>query len=203
MQTATAWSGGVVDTGGIGPDGQVVGPTDQRSKIRTFNFAPTWTRSIGSNMVFTLGGWVRQDQFNYYPSGDPFSDLIPGGLQLQTVGQNRKLTSIGGQPTLSYSKGIHNIKMGAMYEHTFLTEKDNLGIVDPTFNPVCLNADGSPFTGASITNPAGCTGQLSANPGFVPLLGCYDLTRTGAPARFRRLPQLDQPAYMDSTATRT
>ena len=77
MQNATAWSGGVVDTGGIGPDGQVVGPTDQRSKIRTFNFAPTWTRSIGSDMVFALGGLVRQDQFNYYPSGDPFSDLIP------------------------------------------------------------------------------------------------------------------------------
>ncbi len=179
MQNAAAWSGGVVDTGGVGPDGQVVGPTDQRSKIRTFNFAPTWTRSLGSNMVFALGGWVRQDQFDYYPSGDPFSDLIPG-LQLQTVGQNRKLTSIGGQPTLSYSKGIHNVKMGAMYEHTFLTERDNLGIVDPTFNPVCLNADGSPFTGPSITNPSGCTGQLSANPGFVPLLGCYDLTRTAS-----------------------
>ena len=36
-QNATAWNGLVVDNGGIGPDGQVVGSQDQRSKIRTFN----------------------------------------------------------------------------------------------------------------------------------------------------------------------
>jgi hypothetical protein len=31
-----------------------------------------------------------------------------------------------------------------------------------------------------ITDPAQCSGQLSPNPGFNPLLGCVDLTRTGA-----------------------
>ena len=51
-----------------------------------------------------------------------------------------------------------------MYEHTFLTERDSLGIVDPTYNPVCLNADGSPYTGPSITNPAACKGQLRRIP---------------------------------------
>jgi hypothetical protein len=176
-QSATAWSGLTVDNGGSGPNGQVVGPTDQRAQIRTFNIAPNWTRAIGGDKVWNLLGWVRQDQFNYYPSNDPFSDLLPN-LQLQTVGQNRKLTSVGAEPTFTYSRGRHNLKAGVMYEHTFVTERDSLGIVDPTFNPVCLNADGSPYTGASITNPAGCKGQLSPNPGFVPLLGCYDLTRT-------------------------
>ena len=75
--------------------------------------------------------------------------------------------------------GIHNIKTGIQYDHTFLTEKDAFGIVDPTLNPVCLNADGSPFTDPSLTNPAGCTGLLQPNPNFVPQLGCIDLTRTG------------------------
>ncbi len=75
-------------------------------------------------------------------------------------------------------KGIHNIKAGITYEDTILTEKDNFGIVDPTFNPVCFNADGSPNTDPSITNPANCTGTLQPNPAFVPLLGCIDLTRT-------------------------
>ena len=51
-----------------------------------------------------------------------------------------------------------------------------MGIVDPTANAVCLNADGSPSLGASLTGP--CTGALQPNPNFVPLLGCYDLTRT-------------------------
>ena len=43
-------------------------------------------------------------------------------------------------------KGIHNIKAGIVYEQTFLREHDNFGIVDPTLNAVCLNADGSPDT---------------------------------------------------------
>jgi len=33
-QTADAWSGIVVNNGGLGPNGLPVGPTDQRSKIR-------------------------------------------------------------------------------------------------------------------------------------------------------------------------
>jgi len=176
-QTATAWSGLVVDNGGLGPDGLPVGRADQRSQIKTLNIAPTWTRLVNNNTVATLGGWVRQDRYNYYPSGDPFADLAPD-LQLQTVGQTRKLTNVGGRAGVSYVKGIHNLKVGINYMQTFLTEDDRFGIVDPTFNAVCLNADGSPDTNPALTDPANCTTPQQANPGFVPLLGCYDLTRT-------------------------
>ena len=177
-QNATAWSGVVVDNGGLGPDGQVVGPQDQRSKIRTFNIAPTWTHLVNPHTLFTFGAFVRQDQFNYYPSSNPFSDLTPD-LQSETVGQSRRLTNIGAHADLSYVNGIHNMKMGISYDHTFLTERDSFGIVDPTLNAVCLNADGSPFTDPGLTDPAQCTGQLQPNPNFVPLLGCVDLSRTG------------------------
>jgi hypothetical protein len=178
-QNATAWNGLVVDNGGIGPDGKPVGSQDQRSKIRTFNIAPVWTHLIGNDMIFTFGGYARQDQYNYYPSADPFADLTPD-LQLQTVGQNRTLTNLGGRTSLAYVKGIHNLKAGVTYQHTILTEKDALGIVDPTANAPCLNADGSPYTSPSLTNPVGCAGMLTQNPDFVPLLGCYDLTRTAS-----------------------
>ncbi|MGH9864943.1 MAG: carboxypeptidase regulatory-like domain-containing protein, partial [Candidatus Acidiferrales bacterium] len=57
--------------------GNPLGPTDQRSKIGTFNVAPTWTRLLSSDTVLTLGGFVRQDQYNYYPSGNPLADLSP------------------------------------------------------------------------------------------------------------------------------
>ncbi|MGA7833649.1 MAG: TonB-dependent receptor, partial [Acidimicrobiales bacterium] len=177
-QNATAWNGLVVDNGGLGPDGQVVGPQDQRSKIRTVNFAPTWTRLTGANTVFTFGGFVRQDQYNYYPSRDPFADFTPD-LQLQTVGQNRTLTNLGLRTDLAYAKGVHNLKIGVTYMDTILTEKDAIGIVDPTNNAPCLNPDGSPYTDPSLTDPAGCNGMLQQNPSFIPLLGCYDLTRTG------------------------
>jgi hypothetical protein len=178
-QDATAWSGLVVDNNGLGPNGVPVGSTDQRSQIRTFNVAPTWTRVANAHTVFTLGGFVRQDQYNYYPSNDPFADLQPD-LQLQTIGQNRTLTNAGLRATLSYVNGIHNLKAGITYEDTILTEKDSFGIVDPTANAVCLNADGSAYTGAGLTDPAQCSGPLAPNPGFNPLLACYDLTRTAA-----------------------
>jgi hypothetical protein len=177
-QNDTAWNGLVVDNGGIGPDGRVVGSQDQRSKIGTVNLSPTWTRLMNNRTVLTLGGFMRQDQYNYYPSRDPFADLTPD-LQLQTVGQSRTLTNLGLRTNVAYDSGPHDIKIGVTYTDTIVTEKDNIGIVDPTLNAPCMNADGSPFTGASLTNPAGCTGLLQPNPGFVPLLGCYDLTRTG------------------------
>jgi len=176
-QNATAWSGIVVDNGGLGPDGQLVGPQDQRSKIDTLNIAPTWTHLFNPHTVFTLGGFARRDQFNYYPSANPFSDLT-GNLQSETVGQNRNLANIGGHADVSYVNGIHNIKTGISYDHTFLTERDRFGIVNPILNAPCLNADGSSNTDPSLSDPAGCTGLLQPNPAFVPLLGCIDLTRT-------------------------
>jgi hypothetical protein len=178
-QDATAWSGLVVNNNGLGPNGVPVGSTDQRSQIRTFNVAPTWTRLVNTHTVFTFGGFVRQDQYNYYPSDNPFADLQPD-LQLQTIGQNRTLTNLGLHTTVSYVKGIHNVKAGITYTDTILTEKDAFGIVDPTANAVCLNADGSAYTGAGLTAPAQCTGPLTPNPSFNPLLGCYDLTRTAS-----------------------
>ena len=178
-QDATAWNGLVVDNGGVGPNGLVVGSTDQVSQIKTINIAPTWTRLIKNNTVFTLGGWVRRDGYNYYPSRDPFADLEPD-LQLQTIGQDRTLTNLGARAEVAYVKGINNIKAGVVFEHTLLTEDDNLGLVDPNANAVCLNADGSPYTNPGLTDPANCTGPLAANPSFVPLLGCYDLTWTAS-----------------------
>jgi hypothetical protein len=183
-QFATPWNGIVVDNGGLDPLGNVVGPTDQRSQIQTFNIAPTWTRLINSSTVLTVGGFIRHDQYNYYPSANPFADLGPSNLQQETLAQNRTLTNAGARAVFSYVKGIHNIKAGVTYEQTFLREHDNFGIVDPTLNAVCLNADGSPDTSPALTDPAACGGSLNPggaeNPNFLPILGCYDLTRTAA-----------------------
>jgi len=178
-QDATAWTGLVVNNGGLGPNGVPVGAADQRSQIRTFNIAPSWTRVLSASTVLTFGLFARQDQYNYYPSDNPFADLIPD-LQLQTIGQNRTLTNLGTRATISYAKGIHNIKAGITFEDTILTEKDAFGIVDPTANAVCLNSDGSPDTNPLLTNPANCTGPLTANTSFNSLLACYDLTRTAS-----------------------
>ncbi len=146
-QNAAAWNCVVVCNGGLGPDGGAVGPADQHSQIKTFNIAPSWTRLLSSNAVFTLGAFVRRDQFNYYPSSNPFADLGPTNLQRETVGQNRKLSNAGLRSDISYVKGIHSIKLGSVYQQTFLDELDSLGIVDPTLLPVtfgCPNGNPAP-----------------------------------------------------------
>jgi hypothetical protein len=152
QQNATAWSGVVVNNGGLGPDGLAVGPADQRSQIKTLNVAPSWTHLLSDTTLLTLGAFVRHDQYNYYPSADPFADLAPN-LQSETVGQSRSLTNAGLRSSLSYVKGIHNLKAGVNYEQTFLDEHDSLGIVNPTY--------------------------LTDNPTLRSLLLPYDLTRGG------------------------
>jgi hypothetical protein len=190
-QFATGWTFNAVDPvcppgqigncGGLGPTGLPVGPQDQRSKINTFNIAPTWTRLVNTETVLTVGAWVRRDGYNYYPSGDPFADQTPD-LQFETVSQYRTLTNAGIRGTVSYVKGKHNLKAGIDFENTGLSENDKFGIVNPAVNAVCLNADGSANTNPLLTNPVACggVGNLggSVNPNFIPLLGCYDLTRT-------------------------
>jgi Carboxypeptidase regulatory-like domain/TonB-dependent Receptor Plug Domain len=144
-----------------------LGPTDQRSQIGTINVAPTWTHLFGSASVLTLGGFVRRDHYNYYPSGDPFADFSPD-LQSSTIAQDRTLLNAGARASISYVKGMHNFKAGVTFEHTFLTEDDHLGVVDPGYvagigaacaavnDPTCSDALQFDLTNPS-TDP---TGQL-------------------------------------------
>lgn len=135
----------------LDPNGSLMGPTDQRSQIKTYNFAPTWTRLISTTAVLTVGGFARHDQFNFYPSQDPFADFSPA-LQAQTIGQDRKLTNTGVRADLSYVKGRHNIKVGITAQHWFLTETDTLATVDPGFSALFNQLDAS---GNPVPNPAG------------------------------------------------
>ena len=193
-QLATAWSGLIVPAacppgqtvscGGFGPTGGMVGPQDQRAKINTYNVAPTFVHLIGTEATFSIGAFFRQDQFHYYPSKDPFSDLTPN-LQSDTISQSRRLTNAGLHSEFSYVKGMHNLKAGINFQHTFLTENDTFGIVDPTLNSPCLftNPDSStsPDTNPFVTSTSQCGGLQSPgsiiNPNFSTLLACIDLSR--------------------------
>ena len=169
-QNATAWNGVTVDNGGRDPNGNPVGAADQRSQIKTFNIAPSWIRVLNPNSILNVGAFARRDQYNYYPSANRFADLSPN-LQAETAGQDRTLTNTGLRSSVSYVKGSHNLKAGAVYQQTFLTEKDNLGIVDPTFLPSLTDASGNPCYNAltRVTLASPCADLLP-----------YDLTRGGS-----------------------
>jgi hypothetical protein len=206
-EDATPWTGlaGIVPQmaafNGLDPNGNIVGPTDQRSKIGTFNIAPSWTHVLNANAVSTVGAFVRRDDYNYYPSSDPFADLGPPSLQRQSVEQNRTLTNAGLRSDISYVKGINQIKAGVTYEQTFLNEDDSLGIVDPTYNAPCITAvpvtsvNPFPYVAAPGLTSADCSGNTgidqqnnASNPNapnssfypyYNPVLAPYDLTRGG------------------------
>lgn len=147
------------------PSGSPLGPADQRSQIKTFNIAPSWTHLINSNSVFTVGAFVRRDQYNYYPSSNPSADFSP--IQSLTIAQDRNLTNAGLRSDLNYTKGIHNVKIGATYQQTFLNENNTLGIVDPNFVA---------SLGCPSRNPA---------PDPCAVLPSFDLTTGGRPFTFK------------------
>ena len=160
-----------------------VGNTDQHSKIGTINISPTYTHVIGSDMVFNFGGFLRRDNYNYYPSGNPLADLGPANLQTSSISQNRTLMNTAVHSDFSYVKGIHNIKVGAQYGQTFLREHDALGVVDATYNSPCVDLSGDPLPGYTSQSqcPGGVAGQ---NPNYLPVLAPYDLTRSGGSYSF-------------------
>ncbi len=72
--------------------GAPLGVSDQRSQIKTLNIAPSWTRLVGTHTVLTLGAYLRKDQYNYYPSRNPFDDFSPD-LQSESITQSRSLAN--------------------------------------------------------------------------------------------------------------
>src|SRR6266536_1251174 len=102
--------------------GDPLGPSDQRSQIKTYNLAPTWTHLFGTSTLLTTGVFWRRDHYNYYPSGNPFDDFSPL-LQSETIAQDRTLGNLGFRSDISYVKGRNNVKAGVTFQHTFLPRR--------------------------------------------------------------------------------
>ena len=96
-------------------------------------------------------------------------------LQRETVSQLRYLTNAGARASVSYVKGINNIKAGITYEQTFLTENDRLGIVDPTLNAPCIRS--TPLRNSRTISPDGVHPRPVRGRGFAP----NDTTNLNAP----------------------
>jgi hypothetical protein len=174
----------------LDPSGNNIGNTDQRSKIGTFNIAPTWTRLISPSAVFTLGAFARRDQYDYYPSNNPLADFGP--INSETIAQKRSLTNAGARSDISYVKGIHNVKTGVTYQQTFLTENDKLGIIDPNLLTSLTDAGGNPCFANDIALAAPCTTLLP-----------FDLTRGGGLFSFYGHTDVKQLAlYVQDTITK-
>ncbi len=140
---------------------------DQRQRVRSINIAPGYVRVFNPSTVLTINPYYRLDQINYAPSANPFND------QTTTVSQQRRLANAGIRADLAYVKGIHNIKIGGQFQHTFLKEGFEFGITDANFNPLCFDQNGNEVGGAT------CGVKTTPNADFLPGILPFDLTRGG------------------------
>ena len=162
---------------------------DQRQQNKSFNVSPMWTHIINSSTVLNTAAYVRQDRIAYYPSANPFNDTPA------TLSQTRRLTNAGIKTDLSYIHGIHTFKAGANFYHTFLSEAFATGLTAPGYNSPCVDSNGTPVPDSSLRSPAQCAAAGdTANPGYLPGLAPYDLTRGGALFTFKGRTDIKQEA---------
>ena len=107
----------------------------------------------------TLGPTSAGTRTTTIPAAIPLADLGPPNLQTSSIAQYRTLTNAGLRTDFSYEKGINNIKVGAVYQQTFLRENDSLGVVEPTYNsPMRRTPTATRMPGFS--DPTQCAARL-------------------------------------------
>jgi len=131
---------------------------DQKQRAMTWMIAPGYQHTFNDHMLLTVNPFVRRDQINYYASRDLFAD------NPITASQNRFLTNYGLVADLTYQHGIHTIKLGTRLQQTRLLENFQLGVTNPAYNPVCLDAEGNDLLLPGVTDPNQCS---SINPTFM------------------------------------
>ena len=175
---ATAWYGVLVVNDGLGP-GYSGGSTDQRSQIKTFNIAPSWTRLLNTTRSLPSAPSYGATSTTIIPA--PIHFPISAPIQQR----NRKPGSDADQhrraSDISWVKGIHNFKAGATYQQTFLDEK-NIGVVDPRFAP-CLATGTRCGRQPRTQNPDDHHRRHSRRMPIVNSLGCLPLSAALTVAR--------------------
>ncbi len=172
---------------------------DQKQRVLTWNIAPGYQHVFNSHMLLTVDPYVRRDQVDYYASRNPFDDTPI------TASQSRFLTNYGVNADLAYSHGRHDFKFGTQIQRTPLSESFQFGITDPTYNPVCLDANGNALLLPAVTNPAECQSvnpAYTANPNLQPGIVPYDLTRGGSLFNFRGSRTISQYAFFTTDSIR-
>jgi hypothetical protein len=173
-------------------------PQDQRQRVLTWSVAPGYQHTFSAHTLLTINPYIRKDQFNYYPSRDPFDDAPA------TQSQNRHLLNYGVKADIAHTSGIHNLKFGIDFKQTRLLENFGFGITDATFNAPCLDNDGNAVTDPSLRSPAQCGAKgfqpnTADNPNsttpFSPGLFPFDLTRNGNLFNFHGTGNINQYAF--------
>jgi hypothetical protein len=172
---------------------------DQHQRVLTWNIAPGYQHTFGSHTLLTINPYVRKDQFNYYPSRDPFADFPA------TQTSNRQLLNWGVKADVATTKGRHNLKYGIDLKQTRLLENFGFGVTDPTFNSPCIGSNGNPIGDTTLTDPTQCAaaGFQPNTPGNPNVTGApfsagllpFDLSRGGRLLAYHATANINQYAF--------
>ena len=165
---------------------------DQKQRVLTFNVAPGYQHTFGSQSLLTVNAFLRRDRVSYYGSRDPLDD------NPASISQNRFLTNFGAKGDFAITHGRQSLKFGTQVQQTRLLENFSLGITNPDLNPVCLGSGGVPEALPTVTNPAQCglvNSTYYSNPNLLPGLVPYDLTRGGTFFLFHGLNNINEAAF--------
>ena len=122
---------------------------------RSISRRPGLASVVSPRGVHAGSAFVRQDQYNYYPSGNPFADFTPD-LQSETIGQNRTLTNAGAARRSRLRQRHPQCQDWESCTSTrFSLENDTFGIVDPDVpsDPLSDDANGNPMPETRIVHP--------------------------------------------------
>lgn len=163
---------------------------DQHSQIRSANIAFGWNHIVSPFLLVTFTPFYRHEEAQYFPSANPLADATA------TLVQNRTLTNTGFRLATVYAQGVHAAKMGGTYGHTLLHERFSIALTDPLYNSPCRNSSGSPIVAPGISDSSQCSLEgYFPNPGFLPTLLPYDLTRGGTLYHFDQTADIEQAAF--------
>ena len=73
-----------------------------------------------------------------------------------TQSQQRQLLNWGVKADVSTTNGHHNLKYGVDLKQTRLLENFQFGVTDPTFNPICVDANGNAAGPSTVLDPNQC-----------------------------------------------
>ena len=174
-------------------------PQDQHQRVLTWNIAPGYQHTFSAHTLLTINPYIRKDQFNYYPSRDPFADFPA------TQSSSRQLLNWGVKADVASMQGNHNLKFGVDLKQTRLLENFGFGVTDPGFNSPCIDSSGTPIPDPSLTNPnqcvkAGYEPNTADNPDLVGTpfsLGLlpFDLSRRGSLFNFHATANINQYSF--------
>ena len=129
---------------------QTAAGQDQDVKSRDQNYNLGWTHVLSGKATFDVNAYARLARFELFPSA--FDTPV-------TATSDRSLDNYGVAPTVTYSSGAHELKLGGVYKSFPIDEVFQFGITDP-----------------GVNDPE--------NEEYNPNLAPYDLTRGGSLFRF-------------------